>query len=485
LATEGRAPLSKRRQTQLILTLAFMAAVVALLIVAGIYVWSTLRESFRDAERIRTARVHVADMLRGQLDEETGVRGYVAAHDAILLAPYYDGRAALPASFAHIRTDLNRLRVPEGMPTLLDAIEANRQWLSAVATPLIVTRGNHARVELRGKTLVDRFRHDTHALDATLAQRAVSINERAQRAVVSVGGFALMAIAAVVMAASIFSIQQYRLGVRLENERAASEIARRRSAEARAAYEAEKRVADVLQEAFADRLFPVLPTLTFSATYVPATEQTRIGGDWYDALQLSADRVLLAIGDVTGHGIDAVVAMNTARQLLIGYALLDATPASVLQRVNAGLLRRASPIITAVSAVLDTRTGEFTYAVAGHPPPVLVQPDGHAKLLEFGQLPLGVSVGSEYRTHRVQTAPGAMIVLYTDGLIEYSRDLAKGEAALLEAAESAAKSPAADAAANIRDHVFSDSRVADDVAILTIRISEEALSGQSAARRIA
>jgi serine phosphatase RsbU (regulator of sigma subunit) len=217
---------------------------------------------------------------------------------------------------------------------------------------------------------------------------------------------------------------------------------------------------------------------------VPATEQAKIGGDWYDALQLSEDRVLVAIGDVTGHGIEAVIAMNKARQLLISYALIDATPAGVLERVNFDLVRGKSPLITAICGIIDTRTREFAYGCAGHPPPVVVEPRGHAKLLDFGSLPLGVAAKADYRTSRMQLAPGAMLVLYTDGLIEHSRDLALGEAALLEAAEAVAGLAGPEPAEEIRDRIFRDRKVGDDVAILTVRFAENS-AGANSTRRIA
>jgi serine phosphatase RsbU (regulator of sigma subunit) len=113
---------------------------------------------------------------------------------------------------------------------------------------------------------------------------------------------------------------------------------------------------------------------------------------------------------------------------------------------------------------------------------VIVEPGRAARLLEFGSLPLGVTPATQYQTHRVQTAPGAMIVLYTDGLIEYSRDLAQGEAALLEAAEAAARSPSTESAEAIRDEIFRRRSVADDVAIVTVRLSE---ASPNALRRIA
>jgi serine phosphatase RsbU (regulator of sigma subunit)/CHASE3 domain sensor protein len=472
--------MSRPFQIPLAATLAFLLVIVALLFAGGIVVRSILGASFRDAERIRSARIHVAEMLKEQLDEETGVRGYAAARIPILLSAYYDGRSKLPSSMSRVRAEIKALKAQGALPALDDAVRVNHRWLRAVAVPLIERRRVHAGVELRGKTLVDRFRSDAAKIDAAFARRGAAFDRQAQAAVAWVGVLALASVLAVVLAAVIFTVQQYRLAVRLERERAESERERRRSEDVQAAYEAEKRVADTLQAAFSQRVFPALPTVSFSATYLPATEEARIGGDWYDALQLPNDRVLLAIGDVAGHGIDAVVAMSTARQLMIGSALLDPTPARVLERVNAELVRGNSPIITGISAVIDTKTYEFAYAAAGHPPPVLFEPGRRARILDSGSLPLGVAASTVYQTRRLQAVSGAIIVLYTDGAVEHTRNILAGEATLLDAVESAVERPLSDAATAIRERIFGDRAATDDVAILVIRIGDSR-AGVSAA----
>jgi serine phosphatase RsbU (regulator of sigma subunit) len=212
--------------------------------------------------------------------------------------------------------------------------------------------------------------------------------------------------------------------------------------------------------------------LRLGATYLPAAEESKIGGDWYDAFELPDGRVLLAIGDVAGHGIDAAVAMNATRQLLMSCALIDPRPGPVLERVNAELFRNQSPLVTAMAALVDAGKCEFDYAVAGHPPAVLLEPGRSARFLEVGSLPLGVLGSAAYRTHRVRSVPGALVVLYTDGAIEHSRDVVAGEELLLAAVESAAQASPANVAAAIRYRIFDDRKATDDVAILTLRFAE-------------
>jgi len=464
--------MATRIHAPLILTLVMLAILVATLVVGGWLMRTIVADSFRNAEAIRTARIYAASVLGAQLDEETGIRGYATIRQRILIGPYYVGRAAFPSAVVRLRRSLEARHLRQALIALDDAVYVNRRWNQHVAAPLRARRRGGTYLELHGKWLVDRFRIDIARIDAALANEEALTDQRTETATLSVGIFAAAAVVVVVLAALLFSVQQYQLSLRLERQRAQSEHQRRKAAETRTALETERRIADTLQEAFSQRIFPTLPTVSFSAAYVPATEDAKVGGDWYDVLQLSEDRVLIAIGDVTGHGIEAVIAMNKARQLLIAGALLDSDPRRVLERVNEVLLRDEASPITAIAGVINTRTCEFEYAVAGHPPPVLLEPKHRARLLEFGSLPLGVRAETAYDTHCLRTGPGAMIVLYTDGVIEHSRDLAAGEAALLEAVESAAKRPGAEAAEDIRDRIFRSRDISDDVAILTIRFAD-------------
>jgi serine phosphatase RsbU (regulator of sigma subunit) len=103
-------------------------------------------------------------------------------------------------------------------------------------------------------------------------------------------------------------------------------------------------------------------------------------------------------------------------------------------------------------------------------------------MLDFCSLPLGVVGDAKYRSHRISSVPGALLVLYTDGVIEHSHNVVEGEALLLQAVEAAAAWPAHTAAALISASIFSNRRVVDDVAILTIRFAED---GGSTVGRVA
>jgi serine phosphatase RsbU (regulator of sigma subunit)/CHASE3 domain sensor protein len=460
--------MTRRFPLSLILTLGFFALLVAALVAGGVRVRSILTASYADAEHVRAARIVAADALRAQLDEETGVRGFSAVRDSLLLEPYFRGRAILPGLLRRLQSASATLGLRDARRFIADAEATNRRWLRRVAFPLLVKKRNGHVLELHGKILVDRFRADVMAVDAGLVNREKQGDARAERAIGLANAFAIGAVVAVILAAALFTIQRYRLASRLDRERERSEQQRRRAAEIRAAYVAEKRIADTLQEGFAQRVLPELPGVRLSATYAPATEEAKIGGDWYDAVQLPDDRVLLAIGDVAGHGIEAAVAMNKTRQMLISSALVDPAPGCILERVNAELIAADFPMITAVAGLVDARAFEFSYAAAGHPAPVLFEPGRRARFLEVGSLPLGINSDAQYATHRVKSVPGAMLVLYTDGVIEHSHDVLEGETLLLEAVEAAASGAAKEPAGDIRERIFDHHRVSDDIAILTI-----------------
>src|SRR5215217_5108325 len=160
--------------------------------------------------------------------------------------------------------------------------------------------------------------------------------------------------------------------------------------------------------------------------YQPAVELTRIGGDWYDWFSLPDDSLVLVIGDVAGHDERAAAAMAQVRNVLHGvaYTALSGTPGTVLRGVDRALLGSTRGILATALLARVTRTAaeaglDVEWSNAGHPPPVLVSPDGRARLLETEpDLLLGLDENVERQDHHLHVQAGATLVLYTDGLIE-------------------------------------------------------------------
>jgi serine phosphatase RsbU (regulator of sigma subunit) len=448
-----------RSTRSLAVTIVLVLVALPVLIVGGLFVRGLVDASFHTAEQVRAARTLGFEALRYQLDEETGIRGYAATHQRSFLQPYRESQPKLDATLANLRAALTGLGLADGTAAVDAAGAANHEWLRRVARPLLADSRDALPIQRYGKTLVDRFRAQLARVDTALAGRERALDAQTQAAIDRIDLLVLAAIVAIAVIGLALGIGQTRLSRRL----AAQE---RESAALRVAYQTEKRVAETLQEAFLQKPLPALTGVTFSATYVPATEETKVGGDWYEGVELPGDRVMFAIGDVAGHGLEAAVTMNKARQSLVSAALVDPDPAAMLGRVNAELTRQAGRMVTAVCGYADSRTFEFTYATAGHPPPVLIEPGRPPRMLEFGGLPMGVMEVPGYRTFTVQSVPGAMLVLYTDGALEHSRDVIEGEAMLLDAVQRAVTS--GEPATAIRDNIFTGRSVGDDVAILTI-----------------
>ena len=237
-------------------------------------------------------------------------------------------------------------------------------------------------------------------------------------------------------------------------------------------YHREKRLAHTLQTALLPTELPMISGSSYSATYVPASNEAEVGGDWYDAFPLPDGRVAISIGDVAGHGLQAAVVMGEVRQTLRVAAMHHSDPGAVLDLANTLLLSRGEPLmVTAVFGIYDGK--QFTYATAGHPPPLISTHNGCVQRLPAGGIPLGVDKKSDRNSWTVSLTPGSLLVLYTDGLIEYGRDPILGATALDDAVEQTWTARPLDPALAIRKTALNGHQSRDDVAILTLAVADE------------
>jgi CHASE3 domain sensor protein len=454
-------------------------ALLATFAASAIVVRNYISGIFVSSKHLADARELADRALRLQLDEETGIRGYLSTGDPSFLEPYTKAKTQLDETFAQLHGTLADHQSQQAYELADDAWAASGAWSLTVAKPLLAnpkSPDNHA-IALHGKQLVDAIRRDIHGVDITLSARAGDIASEVSTAVDRLNLVVIVSAVTFVLLVFLYGLQLLRITERLAAQERAVDKETREKAQLYAALAAEKRIADTLQEAFSHRRLPSLEPLQFSASYVPATEDTKVGGDWYDVVALSENRVLFAIGDVTGHGIEAAVTMNAARQSLISSALLDPNPGAVLAHANEDVFSHETRLVTAIAGVADATTFEFSYAVAGHPPPILLEPGRKPRMLDCGSLPLGAVAGTTYTVHRVQTVPGAVLVLYTDGAVEHSRNVIEGEELLLEAVDAARAQSETDVASFVHGKIFEGRPVGDDVAILTIGFATDASRG--------
>jgi len=247
------------------------------------------------------------------------------------------------------------------------------------------------------------------------------------------------------------------------------------SVDAAQVYAREHHVADTLQRALLPERLPTCDRLAFDAAYLPGAEEAIVGGDWYDAFRLPDGRIAFSIGDVAGHGLRAAIVMGEVRQTFRAAALNPKSPSLVLDRANTILNMRANPVmVTAMFGIFDPSDGTFTYASAGHPPPVLALPCASVIVLPKDGVPLGIvdELGATDWTFTLP--PGAMFAVYTDGLIEYSRDLADGEHRLLDAMRDMTVLRDAEPARALMRRIFDGRSNNDDVATLTVTAADDA-----------
>jgi serine phosphatase RsbU (regulator of sigma subunit)/PAS domain-containing protein len=185
-------------------------------------------------------------------------------------------------------------------------------------------------------------------------------------------------------------------------------------------FDRQRTVAATLQHAILPRQLPAVPGLALAARYDPAGHGVDIGGDWYDAFELTDGRLVVVVGDVGGHGIPAAAAMGQLRNAARAYALEGHEPNAIMTRLNLVLDRGdEAAIATVVCAVVDPTTGVVRWCSAGHPPPLLLEA-GDVRLLEQLHGPLlGADSGTLFSGSELQLAPGATLLLYTDGLLEH------------------------------------------------------------------
>lgn len=162
---------------------------------------------------------------------------------------------------------------------------------------------------------------------------------------------------------------------------------------------------------------PVVPNFDISA-YVFPTEE--VSGDYYDWVKVFDDQVGIVVADAVGKGIPAALLMSFLRACLRSCVQIGYAPHIAFSKVS-NLLRDSiedNQFITAIYGLLDSTNKTFVFSNAGHNPPLLIQPDGEYRFVEYGDMPLGMFDDIHYHQHFIRFVPGMVMVIYTDGITE-------------------------------------------------------------------
>jgi sigma-B regulation protein RsbU (phosphoserine phosphatase) len=238
-------------------------------------------------------------------------------------------------------------------------------------------------------------------------------------------------------------------------------------------------IATNFQNGALPHVLPAVPGIKIDAFYEPSSEELLVGGDWYDAFSLPDGRVAVTIGDVLGHGVNAAVWMGRLRNQLRATLYTDPDPARALLVVDR--LMRLEPggshedFATALIAIVDPVYQTMSCASAGHPGPLVWDVDGSVTdPFDERMLPLGLrDLGDDPRTSlSVTLHPGTFAVFFTDGLLEWSRDLSAAWDLLLKTVGDPGVRDANFPARAIRYAIIPGDKHQDDLAILTLQVNE-------------
>jgi sigma-B regulation protein RsbU (phosphoserine phosphatase) len=223
-----------------------------------------------------------------------------------------------------------------------------------------------------------------------------------------------------------------------------------------------------LQRSLLPGALPRHAHLDFSARYIPA--EHGVGGDWYDVFVLPSGAVWAVSGDVAGHGLRAAVVMGRLRSTIRAYALEGHPPHEVLARTDRKLDHfEPREMATVACACIEPPFDEACVASAGHPPPVIAVPGEAAALVEVAPSPpIGTSLVNDPQTAKVPLPSGAVLFMYTDGLVERRGEVIDAGLARLCGIVSA------DVPSHVCHRVMSalvDEHCDDDIAVLAVRRS--------------
>ncbi|MFD2684151.1 SpoIIE family protein phosphatase [Streptomyces phyllanthi] len=233
-----------------------------------------------------------------------------------------------------------------------------------------------------------------------------------------------------------------------------------------------------LQRSLLPQTLPRMPALEAASRYLPAA-RAGVGGDWFDVIPLSGMRVAMVVGDVVGHGVQAAATMGRLRTAVRTLADVDLPPDELLTHVDDLVVRLSKEAgaegvtgelgATCLYAVYDPITRRCSFARAGHPPPVVLAPDGRPLDVHVpAGPPLGLG-GLPFESAELELPEGTLLALYTDGLIESrDRDIDAGHDLLVQAL-SRQRGSLDDACQGVIGSMLPQSGAADDVALLLAR----------------
>jgi hypothetical protein len=231
----------------------------------------------------------------------------------------------------------------------------------------------------------------------------------------------------------------------------------------------ERDASAILERSLVPAALPEVPGFEFAARYVTAVHRRGVGGDWYDVFRLPSGEVWISVGDVAGHGLHAAVVMGRLRTMIRTHAFEGGRPAEVLQSTDREF-QFFDPGETATAVVLAASPGsdDMEISSAGHPPPVVALPDEPASFVDVEPEPLlGVAGDLRRSSSSLPLPPGALLLGYTDGLVERREESIANRLERLR--EVVAAGPPEIVCRRVMFRLVGDTSPSDDIAVIAAR----------------
>ena len=447
-----------------------IAAVIGIAVFISVRIYTQLDSAARVEREFVLAQQQLDALVTVQIDQEAGLRGFVAWDKPFFLDSDMSGSSK--DQFLVALAAFDQTTKTLGVPQLRESIEEMRNlhqlWLRDVAEPLRA-RPHAPYALLRqtdGKVYIDQLRSESGHLHELLEGRLAFAQNELKRRInqALVGGLAsilVFGIVAVVFVASRAQILEV--------------------------LERESSIVETLQGAFRNDL-DLLPRSRIGTAYVSADRDAAVGGDLFDARRLDATRGLIMIADMSGKGIEAAVNTAFVKYSIRTLALTRNDPAQILAQFNRIFLdtiRDPNLFVVAFVGIIDSTDGSLVYASAGHSGAWLRRGENVEPLSVTGPI-VGLDPEFGYENRTLRLTRGDLIVLATDGLTE-ARD-PDGEilpdSAALDWLRAASRDPqdcADDLVAAVRGR--SGGAVHDDLALLVVAfdgIAERSYAGEAA-----
>ncbi len=450
--------LFRRIHPSSVVALALVALVLPVVIGTALFHLASANRGLAETAVLRSVQRENAELLKLQLDEETGLRGLVVTGHRAFLDPYETAQTRFPIVFGELWADLGRLG---SLGSLRDeAAELGRlheAWATDVAAP-VLQHGTSVGVQSRGKADIDRFREVSASIDRVVNAEATARRDTAQSDLTQGVALFSAAIALFFVAVLIFTTNERRLRSDLDRERS---------------------IVASLQRAFVGEK-EAMATLDVGAVYRSATKGTFVGGDVFDVYPLPDRRALVMVADVSGKGVEAAVETAFVKYAVRALSRVSRSPTDIVSQVNEMYMqdlerRESGSFIVLFLGILDFEAGELRYTSAGHSGAFLRAGSG-VRMLGVTGPALGIVDAPMFAEKSARLEPADMLLVATDGLTE-SRDAAGAlltdEGLATWFSESSATASAQDVVDALVARAFSrsDGRISDDLAAVCARIT--------------